>query len=524
MTIHDKSSPFSEPGDSRQDDRSSEHFPETNELRHGTTSLRPEAISLDHGTPSGLEANADRNNPVIESLNIKIDDVISDRSLIRAEPLTPLPELALMSPPQDTTMNDRDGDQLTGWLARVPDEQSDTRSFAGGAAMCIGVMLLSTLAGYGTAQLINRSIASTDSAKAELPTKVTVASNAQVMPAWPSTNEFKSAKETPASPTVAAAIQRVRVEPTAPVDSGVAAGSGGETIADAATIEAPAIEPKIAANKEVANPVESEASGKITTNAALSFAASTTPPDASDPVKTANAAAPSSVAEVPDAADETLAKAADVENELEPLEIAAARAIKAAEPQTETKREPDVALAFENTFETAVIAADATESGSASTAPEVESSKTPSLDVSNFSVPDFDDIAPQPEHVETAAVEPDPKPAATRTGSTPEAAPETTEAPVVSDPQTKHLFRRAEQFIEEGDIAAARLMLRHLAEAGNGPAAFKLAQAYDPDWLAENGTDTVPPNRDLAVRWYTMAHDRGQDGAAERLKALEAGQ
>lgn len=90
--------------------------------------------------------------------------------------------------------------------------------------------------------------------------------------------------------------------------------------------------------------------------------------------------------------------------------------------------------------------------------------------------------------------------------------------------ESNRLFRRAEQLISDGDIAAARLMLRHLAETGDGPAAMKLAQAYDPDWLVDNATGSIPANVDLALRWYTMARDRGQEGAAERMDILEAAQ
>ncbi len=94
----------------------------------------------------------------------------------------------------------------------------------------------------------------------------------------------------------------------------------------------------------------------------------------------------------------------------------------------------------------------------------------------------------------------------------------------IPDEESDRLFRRAEQLISDGDIAAARLMLRHLAEAGNGPAALQLARAYDPEWLTEKGFGGVPANPDLALRWYTMARDRGQDGAAQRVEAMEAAQ
>ena len=127
------------------------------------------------------------------------------------------------------------------------------------------------------------------------------------------------------------------------------------------------------------------------------------------------------------------------------------------------------------------------------------------------------------ENAQEPAAEPEPEsvpasPASTEVASAPVSAAQAT----IPGDEMERLFIRAEQLIADRDIAAARLVLRHLAEAGSGPAALKLAEAYDPEWLAANGAAGVPANKDLALRWYAMARERGEDGAEARIAALEA--
>ncbi|MGI9406707.1 MAG: hypothetical protein ACR2O4_10085, partial [Hyphomicrobiaceae bacterium] len=145
-----------------------------------------------------------------------------------------------------------------------------------------------------------------------------------------------------------------------------------------------------------------------------------------------------------------------------------------------------------------------------------ESASTKPYRVASISV--FADSVPEPKPArstpEIPSVEPEAatvKPAETKPVQEP--------ASIPGDDQER-LFNRALQLIENHDIASARLMLRHLAEAGSGPAALRLAQSYDPEWLAEQGATGVPANNGMALRWYTMARDRGEAGTEDRIQSL----
>jgi hypothetical protein len=64
--------------------------------------------------------------------------------------------------------------------------------------------------------------------------------------------------------------------------------------------------------------------------------------------------------------------------------------------------------------------------------------------------------------------------------------PHTAEEPV--DPaRSAVLLERAKRLLDEGDIAAARLLLQHLAERGQSDAAYELARTFDQDVLSALG-------------------------------------
>jgi TPR repeat protein len=75
--------------------------------------------------------------------------------------------------------------------------------------------------------------------------------------------------------------------------------------------------------------------------------------------------------------------------------------------------------------------------------------------------------------------------------------------------------------ITNGDIAGARLMYRRLAEEGEAPAAFALAETYDPLVLRKlNIAGGMTPDVALAQSWYEKAKALGSPVAAERLERL----
>jgi hypothetical protein len=82
------------------------------------------------------------------------------------------------------------------------------------------------------------------------------------------------------------------------------------------------------------------------------------------------------------------------------------------------------------------------------------------------------------------------------------------------------LRERAKHLLEEGDIAAARLLLRHLAERGEGEAAYELARTFDREMLAALGAKDMEGDMARARGWYERAAQGGNAKAMERLKIL----
>jgi hypothetical protein len=86
--------------------------------------------------------------------------------------------------------------------------------------------------------------------------------------------------------------------------------------------------------------------------------------------------------------------------------------------------------------------------------------------------------------------------------------------------EAKVLHDRAQRLLQEGDIASARLLLLHLAERGEGDAAYDLARTFDRDMLAELGAKGIGGDAARARDWYQRAAKDGNVKATERLKIL----
>lgn len=82
------------------------------------------------------------------------------------------------------------------------------------------------------------------------------------------------------------------------------------------------------------------------------------------------------------------------------------------------------------------------------------------------------------------------------------------------------LHDRAQELLDIGDIAAARLLLLHLAERGDGEAAYELARTFDREMLAKLGARGLDGDPAQARGWYQRASHDGNAKAAERLKIL----
>lgn len=82
------------------------------------------------------------------------------------------------------------------------------------------------------------------------------------------------------------------------------------------------------------------------------------------------------------------------------------------------------------------------------------------------------------------------------------------------------LMKRGEDFLKNGDIASARLILRRAANAGHAQAALVLGVTFDPRFLAEQGVLGFAPDVAQARAWYERAAELGSSEAARRLERL----
>jgi hypothetical protein len=82
------------------------------------------------------------------------------------------------------------------------------------------------------------------------------------------------------------------------------------------------------------------------------------------------------------------------------------------------------------------------------------------------------------------------------------------------------LLKRGQDLIGAGDIASARLVLTHVADAGSAEAAFILAGTFDPTVLASMRAVGVQGDSAKARTWYTRAAELGSLEARQHLQAL----
>jgi hypothetical protein len=81
-------------------------------------------------------------------------------------------------------------------------------------------------------------------------------------------------------------------------------------------------------------------------------------------------------------------------------------------------------------------------------------------------------------------------------------------------------IKRADELIASGDLAAARLVLRRAANAGDARAAMTLAGTYDPVILEKLGVHGFVPDVAMARAWYEKAKKFGSAEAPQRLELL----
>jgi hypothetical protein len=133
--------------------------------------------------------------------------------------------------------------------------------------------------------------------------------------------------------------------------------------------------------------------------------------------------------------------------------------------------------------------------------------------------------APQPaigpSEASTPAPAPAPAPAPQETNS-PALQIETSVAipPQIETEEVDTLTARGQELLRHGDIAAARLLLKRAARAGNSLAALELGTSFDPKFLHQLGVLGLTPEVALARHWYEEASRLGSREAQQHLDQL----
>jgi hypothetical protein len=82
------------------------------------------------------------------------------------------------------------------------------------------------------------------------------------------------------------------------------------------------------------------------------------------------------------------------------------------------------------------------------------------------------------------------------------------------------LVTRGQSFFEAGDVAAARLLFRRAANAGNAAAALAMGATYDPSVLSGHFVHGINSNVDQARTWYERARALGSPEGPRRIEML----
>jgi hypothetical protein len=110
---------------------------------------------------------------------------------------------------------------------------------------------------------------------------------------------------------------------------------------------------------------------------------------------------------------------------------------------------------------------------------------------------------------------------ATETRIAPPAAAPPLNSPAAADrEETATLLARGRAHVADGDLAAARLVLRRAVERGDSQAALALGGTYDPNVLRRLGVVSFAGDPEQARDWYRKAAELGSTDAPLRLEQL----
>ena len=89
-----------------------------------------------------------------------------------------------------------------------------------------------------------------------------------------------------------------------------------------------------------------------------------------------------------------------------------------------------------------------------------------------------------------------------------------------SDETARKLLVRGDQFLADGDVAAARSFFKRAADSGEPQAAIAMGATYDPSVLGQLRVHGLKPDAATARHWYQRAADLGSKDAQDRLDTL----
>jgi len=145
------------------------------------------------------------------------------------------------------------------------------------------------------------------------------------------------------------------------------------------------------------------------------------------------------------------------------------------------------------------------------------------ITVSLITGPDFKISRSQPlrfEWVAEKVPEEQPPEAKVQEETLPEAKSRSQTIHQLSPEEAAALLKRGNELVLSGDLAAARLVLRRAAEAGNARAAFALAGTYNPITLGKLQVHGLSPDLAIARHWYEKAKELGSPDAVRELQIL----
>lgn len=98
--------------------------------------------------------------------------------------------------------------------------------------------------------------------------------------------------------------------------------------------------------------------------------------------------------------------------------------------------------------------------------------------------------------------------------------PATASGPTVGQSEIAALIQRGRIYLNNGDLASARLLLRRAADGGSAEAALTLGATFDPRVIGGLAAAGAEPDTARARKWYQRAADLGSELAPRQLAGL----